>query len=207
MNRLTFCLLQAFLLDRLIVTNSCGKKGLQRSTKTTSSLWFGSLLARDNKQLVFRKNVFQCLYTLCGSVHELSDFKKLVPSLKRKPFVYLFQESRSMQSHLKNLWPSTSRVKKIYIPVLLQSPNIEENRHLGKLILASEKTNSTVGFSIGPTSSPGLFPQKMIYWGKALGTNSHFQNEAKCKTFPLCETQRIKNHFPINSFPRSLALK
>ena len=97
-----------------------------------------------------------------------------------------------MQSHLKNLWPSTSRVEKIYIPILLQSPNIEENRHLGKLILASEKTNSTVGFSIGPTSSPGLFPQKMIYWGKALGTNSHFQNEAKCKTFPRCETQRIK---------------
>ena len=124
-----------------------GKKGLRRSLKTTSSLWFGSLLASDNKQLVFRKNLFQCLYTLWGSVHELSCFNKLVPSLQRKPFRHPTSFKRVGQSYLKNLWPSTSQVKKIYIPILLQSPNIEENRHLGKLILDSEKTNSTVGFS------------------------------------------------------------
>ena len=130
--------------------------------------WFGSLLASDNKQLVFRKNVFQCLYTLCGSVHELSDFQKLVPCLQRKPFRLLSTSFKRVgQSYLKTLWQNTSRVKKIYILILLQFTKYWGNKHLGKLILGSEKTNSTVGFS-GPCPS---------------SENSHFQNKAKWKTF------------------------
>ena len=131
MNRLTFCLLRAFLLGQLIVTNSCG------SPKTTSCLWFGSLLASDNKQLVFRKNVFQCLYTLCSLVHELSDFQKLVPCLQRKPFRHLSTSCKRVgQSYLKNLWQNASRVKKIYILILLQFTKYWRKQ-------ASGKTNSS----------------------------------------------------------------
>ena len=159
MNRLTFCLLQAFFRpfywancqmstttvlyssyfwnDSWVQTRPftlivVGKKGLQRSLKTTSSLWFGSLLASDNKQLVFRKNVFQCLYTLCGSVHELSDFKKLVLSLQRKPFRHPTSFKRVSESYLKNLWQSTSRVKKIYILTLLQFTKYRRKQASGK---------------------------------------------------------------------------
>ena len=81
-----------------------GKKEYKGVLKPLVLCDLGLYWAVITKSWFSGKNVFQCLYTLCGSVHELSDFKKLVPCLQCKPFRYpstFFK--RVGQSHLKNL--------------------------------------------------------------------------------------------------------
>ena len=52
-----------------------------------------------------------------------------------------------------------------------------------------------------------LFLQSLINKPFLSSKNSHFQDEADCKTFLVFQCMRITNHFHINGFALSLALK